>query len=275
MVVFMFETIVIPVLLFIGLGLVAGILLSIFSKIFAVKTNEQVEEVLSALPGLNCGVCGYKGCENYANEMVFHAVATNKCVPGGDETSRKISTLLGIDFEDVIEQVAYVKCGGTVPHATEDSYVYQGEKTCAACNMYYQGKGVCDYGCIGFGDCAARCAYGAITIVDEVAVINEKLCRGCSMCVAVCPKNLISIRQQRNPVFVACSSCNSTKTTMKKCMNGCIGCKKCERVCPSGAITVENNLASIDYEKCTGCLECAKGCPKKCITVYGQDELSS
>lgn len=264
---FEIENIIIPVLIFIGLGLVAGLLLSIFSKIFAVKTNEQVEEILSMLPGLNCGVCGYKGCENYANEMVLHAVATNKCKPGGDDVSRKISTALGTDFEDVEEQAAYVRCNGTVPNVTEDSYIYQGEQTCAACNMYYQGKGICNYSCIGFGDCVAKCSFGAIKIVDEVAVIDQKLCRGCSMCVAACPKNLIKVRTASKKVFVACSSCNSTKTTMKKCDNGCIACKKCERVCPSGAITVTDNLASIDYEKCTSCLECAKNCPKGCITI--------
>lgn len=264
------EDIAIPIIIFIGLGLVAGLLLSIFSKIFAVETNEQVESVLAALPGLNCGVCGYKGCENYANEMVFHAVATNKCVPGGDETSKKISEILKTDFEDVIEKEAYVACGGTVPHVTDDSYAYQGEKTCAACNMYYQGKGICDYGCIGYGDCVEKCSYGAIKIVDEVAVIDHDLCRGCSLCVAACPKSLIHMKESHKKVFVACSSCNSTKTTMKKCENGCIACKKCERSCPFGAITVVNNIATIDYEKCTDCLECAKNCPKGCISIVSE-----
>lgn len=263
----MFYQILIPVLIFIGLGLLAGILLSIFSKIFAVKTDEKVEEIIAALPGLNCGVCGFSGCENYANELVKNDVATNRCVPGGDSASQKISTILGKDFEDVIETIAYVRCNGQVPHATNDSYIYQGEKTCAACNMYYQGKGDCDYGCIGYGDCMKECQYGAISIVDEIAQIDPALCKGCTMCVKTCPKNLISIREATKKVYVECSSCNNGKTTIAKCQHGCIGCKKCEKVCPSGAITVTNNLAKIDYEKCTNCLACAENCPKKCITV--------
>lgn len=260
------ESILIPMAIFLALGLLAGLLLSIFSKIFAVKTNEQVEAVRAALPGLNCGVCGYKGCDNYAEELVFHAVATNKCVPGGDKTSMELSKILATDFEDVIEKVANVRCGGKVPKATSDSFVYMGEKTCAACNMYYQGKGVCDYGCIGYGDCIQECAYGAISIVDEVAVIDPNLCRGCSLCVARCPKGLIEIRELRKNVYVNCSSCNAGKQTVQKCENGCIGCKKCEKVCPTGAITVKNNIARIDYEKCTACGACAENCPRKCIS---------
>lgn len=265
----MLLNILIPIFIFIGLGLISGVLLSVFSKIFAVKSNEQVEEILAVLPGLNCGVCGYKGCENYANEMVLHAAASNKCIPGGDDTSRRISILLGTDFEDVEEKIAYVRCGGSVPHATEDSYIYQGEKTCAACDMYYQGKGICNYSCIGYEDCARECSYGAISIIDEVAVIDTARCRGCSLCVAACPKGLIGVRKAKNRVFVACSSCNSTRTTMKKCEHGCIACKKCERICQEGAISVVGNIASIDYEKCTGCLECVKSCPKSCIIVTG------
>jgi electron transport complex protein RnfB len=49
------------------------------------------------------------------------------------------------------------------------------------------------------------------------------------------------------------------------CHNGCIACGKCEKSCPEGAIKVENNLATIDYEKCTGCGTCHDVCPVKCI----------
>ena len=45
------------------------------------------------------------------------------------------------------------------------------------------------------------------------------------------------------------------------CKNACIGCKKCEKVCPHGAVTVQNNLATVDYGKCTGCGACAEACP--------------
>lgn len=253
--------------IFLGLALAAGILLSIFSKVFAVKTDERVEKITETLPGLNCGVCGYSGCANYASELVGNDAPTNKCVPGGDDVSQKISTILGKEYEDVVERIAYVRCNGQVPDMTNDVYIYNGEKTCAGCNMFYHGKGICDFGCIGYGDCVKKCAYGAISIENEIAVIDPKLCKGCTMCVAACPKKLIAIREQTKKVYVKCSSCDTGKTTNQKCTHGCIGCKKCERVCPSGAIKVANNLAVIDYDKCTSCLECANNCPKNCITV--------
>jgi Pyruvate/2-oxoacid:ferredoxin oxidoreductase delta subunit len=51
----------------------------------------------------------------------------------------------------------------------------------------------------------------------------------------------------------------------KYCSNGCIGCMKCQKTCPNGAITVKDNLATIDYSLCTGCGECVKVCPVHCI----------
>ena len=64
---------------------------------------------------------------------------------------------------------------------------------------------------------------------------------------------------------VACSSRDKGKDVMKVCKAGCIGCMKCAKVCESGAVTVEGNLARIDYEKCTGCGKCKEECPRKII----------
>ena len=52
---------------------------------------------------------------------------------------------------------------------------------------------------------------------------------------------------------------------MKQCKASCIGCRKCEKTCPSAAITVEDNLAHIDYTKCSGCGECVGACPRHAI----------
>ena len=46
---------------------------------------------------------------------------------------------------------------------------------------------------------------------------------------------------------------------------GCIACRKCEKACPTQAVTVNNNLASIDYDKCINCGACAEACPVHCI----------
>lgn len=263
----MLMNILIPVLLFTGLGLAAGLLLSVFSKIFAVDSDEKVEEVLSALPGVNCGACGFSGCESYAREVVHNGAATNRCVPGGAGAAEKISAIMGTEAQSVARQVAFVSCSGVVPKVTADSYIYEGEKTCAACSLYYQGRGVCDWGCIGFGDCAKQCAFDAISIVDECAVVNPDRCTGCTLCTKACPKSLIHIRDLTKTVYVSCSSCESGRDVVKQCQVGCIACHKCEKVCPSDAIHVVNNVAVIDYTKCTNCHACAENCPRHCIEI--------
>ena len=55
------QEILIPILILAGLGLLAGLLLAIASAVMSVKTDETVAELTEALPGVNCGACGYSG----------------------------------------------------------------------------------------------------------------------------------------------------------------------------------------------------------------------
>ena len=87
----------IPILLFVGLGLLAGVLLTVFSRVFAVEQDERAVQVREALPGANCGACGYAGCDAYA-EAVAKGARTNACIPGGDAVSRKLSAIMGTAY---------------------------------------------------------------------------------------------------------------------------------------------------------------------------------
>ena len=51
----------------------------------------------------------------------------------------------------------------------------------------------------------------------------------------------------------------------KACSNACIGCGKCVKECPFEAITLENNVAYIDYRKCRLCRKCVAVCPTGAI----------
>ena len=73
----MFDTYILPVLIFAGIGLLAGILLTVASKIFEVKTDERIEKITEALPQANCGACGYAGCADYANAIITKGAAGN------------------------------------------------------------------------------------------------------------------------------------------------------------------------------------------------------
>ena len=43
------------------MGVLFGVLLTWTAKVFAVKSNPQRDAVREALPGANCGGCGYPG----------------------------------------------------------------------------------------------------------------------------------------------------------------------------------------------------------------------
>ncbi len=256
----------IPIALFAGLGLAAGILLTVFSKLFGIGQNQALMDVKDALPSINCGACGFSGCDGYA-EAVCKGEKLNLCIPGGDETARKLSTITGREFEAVIPLTAVVRCNGC-RSVTGDKYDYQGEMSCAACAMYFGGRGRCHIGCIGLGDCVKKCIYGAIHIVHGIAVVDRKLCAGCKMCISSCPQGLFDVHDACKTIEVTCSSTDTPKQTRLSCAHGCIACRRCEKTCKVGAIKIKDNHASIDHQICTNCGDCLNVCPVQCISNH-------
>lgn len=254
-----------PVILLLVIAVICAIILTISSIFFGVKEDETAIAIRDCLPGANCGACGYSGCDGYAKALADKTCqTTNLCVPGGDSTAKAISSILGVEAGDVIEQVAYVACNG-VCGAVEKKYDYRGQKTCRTANMAYQGDKLCNFACLGYGDCAKVCPQDAIAIENGVARVNPKKCIGCGICTRECPNGLIHLVKDTIRVTVECSNHDKGALTRKYCSNGCIGCMKCQKTCPHGAITVINNLATIDYSLCTGCGACVEVCPVHCI----------
>ncbi|MDE7059454.1 MAG: 4Fe-4S binding protein, partial [Lachnospiraceae bacterium] len=104
-------------------------------------------------------------------------------------------------------------------------------------------------------------------IVNGVAVVDADACKACGKCIQACPKKLIELVPVSGVSYVQCNSRDKGKDVAKACKAGCIGCMKCAKNCEAGAITVEGNLAHVDYEKCTGCGKCVEECPKKIIKI--------
>lgn len=246
------------------IGVIAGIGLAICSVLMEVKKDEKIEKIREALPGANCGACGYSGCDGYAEAVAKGEAEPNLCAPGGEASAKSIGEILGTDVANVVKKKAVVVCNGDCNHVGT-KVNYKGIKTCAAVNMLYNGDSACEYGCLGYGDCVAACTFDAITVVDNKAQIDIEKCSGCGKCVKICPKSVIALKPATSKVAVLCQNKDKGVATKKVCSVGCIGCKKCTKICEHDAIQVENNLAIIDTEKCTNCGKCAAECPVGCI----------
>jgi len=257
--------ILIPTILLAIIAIVCAVLLTLSVHFFGIKEDETVTAIRECLPGANCGACGYTGCDGYAKALGEGAeAATNLCVPGGDKTAGNIAAILGVEAQDVIEQIAYVACNGNC-NATERKYDYKGLSSCIAANLLYNGDKTCTFACLGYGDCTRVCPKDAIHVENGIAVVDPQKCIGCGMCVRECPNHIIKLVNDTVKVVVQCSNHDKGAVTRKACTNGCIGCMKCQKACPNGAVTVENNLATIDYSLCTGCGACVEVCPVHCI----------
>ena len=44
------------------IGGIFGVVLAVASRVFAVQNDPRLGEIIDALPGANCGGCGYPGC---------------------------------------------------------------------------------------------------------------------------------------------------------------------------------------------------------------------
>ncbi|MCL2299836.1 MAG: 4Fe-4S binding protein, partial [Firmicutes bacterium] len=203
--------------------------------------------------------CGYAGCEGYA-EAIAAGAATNLCTPGGDGAAKALAGIMGVEAKLVAPRKALVRCNGT--HANcRQSFEYQGEQSCAAASLFYSGQKACNYGCLGFGDCAAACPHGAIYFEDGVARMDAAKCVGCGLCAAACPKRVIVMKETVGKAINRCCNEAPGPAARKQCGAACIGCKLCAKNCPEQAILMENNLAHVDPEKCVGCGLCISKCP--------------
>ena len=247
---------------FFGLAFGAG--LAYASKKFAVEIDPRVTAVLGALPGANCGGCGYPGCAGYAEAVVMGTAVPNLCNPGGSDSARKIGEALGITVETMERTVALIRCQGAATAVKEA--VYAGVQTCALATLVGEGPLACKYACLMLGDCKDACQFNAITWEPgTIPVINETACTACRKCVAACPKGLINMRPAAKSVHVLCHSQDKGAVARKKCTMACIACTKCVNTCPEKAITMEGNLATINPQKCTLCGHCIEACPTKAI----------
>lgn len=248
-------------------GILIGVFLGVAGMKFQVKTEERQEAIAAALPGNNCGGCGYAGCAGLAAAIFKGEAPVNACPVGGAPTAQKIAAIMGVEAESAERMTAFVHCQGDC-EKTHEKYAYEGVRDCRLMNFVPGGGSKsCASGCLGYGTCQKECPFDAIRIVNGVAVVDREKCKACGKCVAACPRNLIRLIPYDAKQVVACSSADKGPVTMKACQVGCIGCGICVKNCPNQAVRVENFHARIDHEKCVGCGVCQQKCPRKSIVT--------
>jgi Na+-translocating ferredoxin:NAD+ oxidoreductase RNF subunit RnfB len=251
-------------------GIAAAIILFFIAQRFKVIEDPRLDLVEDALPGANCGGCGFAGCRNFA-EACVRADNLGKlfCPPGGNDTMAEVATILDKEAVEKDPLVAVIRCSGSFAHRAKVNN-YDGAASCAIASSLYSGDTGCQYGCLGHGDCVRVCEFDAIHMNPETGlpVVTDDKCTACNACVVACPKDIIELRKKNKrdrKIFVSCINQDKGGIARKSCSVACIGCGKCEKVCPHDAITIENFLAYIDPIKCKLCRKCVPECPTNAI----------
>ncbi len=252
------------------LGLVLAAILYVVAQKFKVQEDPRIDEIAALLPGANCGGCGYPGCRGLASALVSATdISGMKCPASSAEVMRQIGTILGQEVTETEPKIAVVRCNGTCQNR-QTVNKYDGADSCAFASMLYAGDTNCSFGCLGHGDCVAACKFDAISINPNTGlpIVDETKCVACGACAKACPKGIIELRNRGKKdrrLFVSCVNKDKGAVARKACTAACIGCGKCTKVCAFEAITVENNVAYIDFEKCKMCRKCAAECPTGAI----------
>ena len=255
------SSIAMGVLVIGGIGLLFGALLAIIGKAFAVQEDPRKAQIREALPGANCGGCGFAGCDAYAEAVVKGTAQPGACPVGGAAAAETIAKIMGTEAVTGPKKVAIVRCRGDLNRCVLH-FDYQGVKDCKSAVLAGNGDKACQYSCLGFGDCQKACPFGAITVTeDRLAVVDEDKCTGCGQCVAACPRSVISLITTDHAVHRTCSAMERGRVVRDNCIAGCLGCGKCERACKFDALHLKNNLPHIDFTRCVDCMQCADACP--------------
>jgi Na+-translocating ferredoxin:NAD+ oxidoreductase subunit B len=156
---------VLPILL----CLISWMMIEFKSSTEAGKRRCELEIKLDALlPQTQCSKCGFNGCQPYARAISTGKADINLCPPGGPETIKNISILLGRE------------------NSTLDS-IYESP-------TQHHVALIDEQICIGCVKCINACPVDAIIgAAKQMHTVIDKACTGCELCIAPCPVDCISM----------------------------------------------------------------------------------
>lgn len=253
-----------------GLTLLLATGLIVANRTLHVEEDPRFDEVEEMLPHSNCGACGYPGCRAFAEALVGGEALPGKCTVSSPDEREVVAAYLGVDVGAEEARVARLACAGGTNVARNRAH-YRGHQTCRSAAMVAGGGKGCFWGCLGLADCERICDFDAITMDrNSLPIVNEELCTACNDCVEVCPKDLFSLHPVSHRLWVACKNLEFGDDILEDCEVGCTACGRCAKDGP-GLITMQDNLAVIDYNRAHGTRVPIERCPTGAIVWLEAD----
>lgn len=141
---------------------------------------------------------GLKDCRSLAltpgsgdKKCAYGCLGLGSCVQACEFDA--IHIVNGIAVVDQEKCVACAKCVAACPKSLIELLPVDA-KYRVACSSHDKGKDVkaaCATGCIGCGICVKQCEFGAITLENNLAYIDQSKCTKCGKCAAKCPSKII------------------------------------------------------------------------------------
>lgn len=254
-----------------GMAVLLAIGLTIASVKLHVQQDPRVEQVDEALPGANCGGCGYAGCTAYAKAVVAGETPVNACTPGGEEVANRLAEIMGVSFDVSVQTRPVLHCSAEYDQR-KGHMPYDGVPTCTAANLVPGVQG-CAFGCLGFGDCMESCPFDAIHMHNGLPAFDYDKCTSCGACEKACPRDLIEMIPftKESMLVVGCANHDPPKVVKQVCEVGCIGCGACTR--QSDVFGITRFKADIDYDKYESIEQVRPAfekCPAAALVVFGE-----
>jgi Na+-translocating ferredoxin:NAD+ oxidoreductase RNF subunit RnfB len=258
-----------------GLAGLLALLLAVASKRLYVFEDPRIDQVEDLLPHSNCGACGTAGCHNFAEQAVAGQIEPARCTVNNPEQNKTIAALLGVSLGDVEKRVARLACAGG-KHVAKMRANYAGLASCRAAAVAGGGGKSCAWGCLGLGDCADVCDFGAITMDSHgLPVVDADKCTACGDCVDICPKGLFTLQGVSHKLWLACRNEADGDAAEAACEVACTACGRCAVDAAPGLIHIERNLAVIDYARNdTASRQAIERCPTGAIVWLEGDRIA-